>query len=543
LTKISKLDKINYSFKIIMTHLNPLNLMVVSPRDKVPEGYTVINTTSKSREDFGRNFSPFYLSNIDLYEGMKAKNMENAWHFAKVYKEFTDNQTNPTLEYFKWAKKGWDDSFAHRYANGKGNVPLYSFWKTFDESTQSWQEHKWDYITARKNIYFPLYAKAIINTSAFKELQKRVNSGEKIALWDFDGYDHEARNMTYQDVVHNSKYKCGHAFVLYGLLTQELIIKNGELIFNFKNNLAPINQNNTNINIYNDIYPSFFNYKDYSFISAKQFMIFSQAKTFNDEQKASQILNIFNEFRIEAGIFKDEEQKLCFQLASAFQNNQIKVEKFLANETYMSAWINIHQKMDELAQEIKNYDSLVWSEKETKVKMVALREKFNQNETLKSQLLNDENVDELFFQLKNYFITKDKKLHDNNNDNPSRIEVLNYYTLKKIIPENGVYIGRSNKGHGLVGSMFANPFAMKNQTDEERERVISEYKKWIWQELLEQRIKKEDLLALKDKNLVCYCAPKDCHGHVLKELINYILNNENEFDEKIKNHQHKKLKM
>lgn len=535
-----------------MTTFNPINLMVVSPRDKVPEGYTVINTTSKSREDFGRNFSPFYLSNIDLYEGLKAKNMENAWQFAKVYQEYADSQNNPTPEYFKWAKKGWDDSFAHRYANGKGNIPLYSFWKTFDEPTQTWQEHKWDYITARKNIYFPLYAKAIIKTQAFKELKKRVDSGEKIALWDFDGYDHESRNMTYQDVVHSAKYKCGHAFVLYGLLTNELELKNGELVFNFKQNTLALNNNNSDIsieNIYNDNYPSLLNYKNYDFISAKQFILFSQAKTFNDDDTAHKILNIFNEFTISPSIFKNEEDKLCFQLASNFQKNKIIPEQIFSSKETLNAWQQIHQKMEQLSAQIKDYDKSIWLEKEMKVTAIAQREKFNQNPLLKnelmenknSHLINDKEMNAIFLQLKEYFNNKINT--PINNENPSNIEVLNYYTLKKIIPKDGLYIGRANKGHGLIGSKFANPFAMKNQTDEERDRVISEFKKWIWKELLEQRITKEDVLALQNKKLVCYCAPKSCHGHVLKEVVNYILTHEKEFDEKIKNHQNKKFKI
>ena len=90
----------------------------------------------------------------------------------------------------------------------------------------------WGYIEARKKIYFPLYAKAVIETSALKELKERVLSSEKIALWDFDGYDHAKRGMTYKDVVHNEKYKCGHA-CMYGLITKQIVVKNNELIFNF----------------------------------------------------------------------------------------------------------------------------------------------------------------------------------------------------------------------------------------------------------------------------------------------------------------------
>ena len=209
-----------------------MNLIVIGPKDKAPEGFTVVNTTSKDQVNIGFKLSPFYLGPIALYEGKLAKNMENAWQFSKVYKDFAFDNEKPSPQYFAWAKKGWSDNFAHRYPNGKGAIPLYSYWKTFENG--KWIEHFWKYIEARKNIYFPLYAKAIVKTDAYQELVNRLNSGEKIALWDFDGYDHAARNMTYEDVVNSPKYKCGHAFVLYGLLTGQLKVENEVLNYNFK---------------------------------------------------------------------------------------------------------------------------------------------------------------------------------------------------------------------------------------------------------------------------------------------------------------------
>lgn len=222
------------NFAIILLYIkeNMDNLIVIGPKDKAPEGFTVINTTSKDKIDIGFKLSPFFLGPIMLYENKIAKNMENAWQFSKVYKEFADINEDPTTQYFAWSKKGWSDNFAHRYPNGKGAIPLYSYWKTFENGL--WIEHKWTYIEARKNIYFPLYAKAIVKTEGYLELKKRIENGEKIALWDFDGYDHAKKGMSYEDVVNSPKYKCGHAFVLYGLLTDQLQLDNENLIFNFK---------------------------------------------------------------------------------------------------------------------------------------------------------------------------------------------------------------------------------------------------------------------------------------------------------------------
>lgn len=208
------------------------NLIVIGPREKTPEGFTFINTTSHDKQDFGCQISPFFLGPVTLYEGKVSQNMENAWQFSKVYPEFADDNEKPLKAYFIWASKGWRDTFAHRYPNGKGKIPLYSYWKTLENGV--WTEHFMKYIEARKNIYFPLYAHAVIQTQAFSLLHQRLENGEKIAFWDFDGYDHAKRGMSYYDVVHSEKYKCGHAFVLYGLLTGQILFENDKLIFDFK---------------------------------------------------------------------------------------------------------------------------------------------------------------------------------------------------------------------------------------------------------------------------------------------------------------------
>lgn len=83
---------------------------------------------------------------------------------------------------------------------------------------------------------------------------------------------------------------------------------------------------------------------------------------------------------------------------------------------------------------------------------------------------------------------------------------------------------------------------MKDQSEEERQRVVSEYETWLWQQISNNKITKEDLLKLNGKKLVCYCAPKDCHGNVVKNAIELLLNNEKEFDNIIKEYCSKKLK-
>lgn len=70
----------------------------------------------------------------------------------------------------------------------------------------------------------------------------------------------------------------------------------------------------------------------------------------------------------------------------------------------------------------------------------------------------------------------------------------------------GVYIGRPSR--------FGNPFVIGR--DGTREEVIAKYRAWI--------MTQPDLLAalpeLRGQDLLCWCAPKPCHGDVLLELAN-----------------------
>ena len=71
-----------------------------------------------------------------------------------------------------------------------------------------------------------------------------------------------------------------------------------------------------------------------------------------------------------------------------------------------------------------------------------------------------------------------------------------------------VYIGRP--------SIWGNPFALGWAGD--RTAVIAKYREWI----LTQPHLLAQLHTLRGKRLGCWCFPKECHGHVLIELINLI---------------------
>lgn len=182
-----------------------MTVYVIGMREHAPVD-TVTDTTSRSN-NWSRGLSPFFLGPVNLYDDYQAENVENAWQFAKVYSKHVDEDSNPTNDYFEWAKAGWRDNWAHRYPMGRGARPEYSFW----------DGEKLGYIEARKKIYIPLYSKAVRGTEAFEYL-KSLSEKIDICLRDFDGYNHKALGWGYEQVINCPHKKMGHAFVLAMML-------------------------------------------------------------------------------------------------------------------------------------------------------------------------------------------------------------------------------------------------------------------------------------------------------------------------------------
>lgn len=78
-----------------------------------------------------------------------------------------------------------------------------------------------------------------------------------------------------------------------------------------------------------------------------------------------------------------------------------------------------------------------------------------------------------------------------------------------------VYIGREVPERGIRGSKWGNPFAMADDSDHERERVIAAYREWV----VTQPELMSSLEQLRGRRLGCWCRPKRCHGDVLVALL------------------------
>lgn len=72
------------------------------------------------------------------------------------------------------------------------------------------------------------------------------------------------------------------------------------------------------------------------------------------------------------------------------------------------------------------------------------------------------------------------------------------------IPPSAIYIGR--------GSKWGNPFFIGR--DGTREEVVEKYREMLLFSDMVLEVKE-----LIGHDLVCFCSPKACHGHVLKEFV------------------------
>ena len=93
------------------------------------------------------------------------------------------------------------------------------------------------------------------------------------------------------------------------------------------------------------------------------------------------------------------------------------------------------------------------------------------------------------------------------------MNILNIYHHHGVIPEGAVYIGRFNAKFGLPESRWHNPFILKDPKD--REEVFAKYQAHLDRQIATGAVTVEDLLELSGKDLVCFCAPKRCHGEAI----------------------------
>jgi hypothetical protein len=83
-------------------------------------------------------------------------------------------------------------------------------------------------------------------------------------------------------------------------------------------------------------------------------------------------------------------------------------------------------------------------------------------------------------------------------------KVLNARQVGKHSSGGRVYVGRPSK--------WGNPFVIGR--DGVRDEVIAKYRAWV----VKQPALMNALHELRNKDLICWCAPEACHADVLAEL-------------------------
>lgn len=181
---------------------------IIGPREdrKLLDGEVSVDATSKS--GWSSDLSPFLLGPCKTIMSYSSKTMENAWQYLKVYADQVDDEGAPDGRWWAWAKEGWANPRAVRYPRGKGAKPLYAFW----------HGQRLGYVEARKAIYWPLYRDAVAGTRGYARLKAMVEAGQDVAIFDFDGYDHDAQRLSIGDVIERLDRPMGHAFVLKAML-------------------------------------------------------------------------------------------------------------------------------------------------------------------------------------------------------------------------------------------------------------------------------------------------------------------------------------
>lgn len=167
------------------------------------EGFTRIEVMTPSTE-YG-SISPYVLRDGN---GLL---MENIWQFSKVYQRVSAQTIHYsqwdhrviwqrpaethvingqlTEDYYNWRRDGMSAQQAIRWPVGKANAKkcLYSI-KGQDDDPRIIADHvALDYITARKQIYAPLYFDLVRKERQFLELVSRYEAGERLLIVEVDG--------------------------------------------------------------------------------------------------------------------------------------------------------------------------------------------------------------------------------------------------------------------------------------------------------------------------------------------------------------------
>ena len=230
------------------------------------EDRIIIDTTSRNRDQFfSHQLSPFYVGPVTGPDGATAANLEVFWQNGKVFPHHDDGG-KPNQDYFVYRKKMYESKpgeipktqLRHPYREFGYDSDDMLYWAWWNEDSHEYE--RLSYLTARKKVYVPEYAKLIADSPAIKYMKKLLDEGKKIALLDFDGFNYycdEAMKIRYRahvlkcrknkqpvlltekdftnikdmkSAVDFADMPVGHAFVVKALLQGDIEVKDGKVI-------------------------------------------------------------------------------------------------------------------------------------------------------------------------------------------------------------------------------------------------------------------------------------------------------------------------
>ena len=212
-----------------------------------------------------KQVSPFYIGPLKGPDGAVTDTLEVYWQVGKIFSNH-DNDGQPSDEYFAYREKmyGADPEEIpkpvkrHPYKQFGYAAEDMLYWAYYDAKTGRYE--RLSYLEARKKVYVPEYAKLVANSDAMKWMKSLVDQGKKIALLDFDGFNHysdEAMKIRYRAYVLKCRQQkrpilrtekdftdikdvraainfaetpVGHAFVVKALLQGDLAVEDGKVI-------------------------------------------------------------------------------------------------------------------------------------------------------------------------------------------------------------------------------------------------------------------------------------------------------------------------
>lgn len=262
---------------ILMLRHHPMNVLFTntfytSQTENDLSDYIIIDVTSRiernksfmaEHPNFGKELSPFFIGPVITSDGTKANIFEVFWQCGKVYPCHNDNG-KPNEDFFKWRNEFYSktectkDLMRHACKSIGYEHKDCQYFAYYDKTKCEYIPLS--FVEARKKVYFPEYAKLIYNTDAFLWLKSLVDSGKKIALVDFDGYNYNeicSMKKKYEQYVNKCKKEktspvipesaflnitsmkdvancpflsAGHGFVIKALLQGDIEVINGEVI-------------------------------------------------------------------------------------------------------------------------------------------------------------------------------------------------------------------------------------------------------------------------------------------------------------------------